>query len=70
MFVNASRCCRELNKNSLSLLNFRKEGIAKRCKETSTVLQFLSQQFAYGTPIHCYSQLSDPRSTFLKTKVL
>ena len=42
MFVNASRCCRELNKNSLSLLNFRKEGIAKRCKETITVLQFLS----------------------------
>ena len=42
MFVNASRRCRELNKNSLSLLDFRKEGIAKRCKETITVLQFLS----------------------------
>ena len=42
MFVNASRRCRELNKNSLSLLDFRKEGIAKHCKETITVLQFLS----------------------------
>ena len=42
MGVNASRCCRELNKNSLSLLDFRKEGIAKRCKDTITVLQFLS----------------------------
>ena len=36
-------------------------------KETIKVLQFLSQNFAYGTPMHRYSQLSDRLSTFLKT---
>ena len=34
------------------------------CKETITVLQFLSEHFVYRTPIYRHSQLTDPRSTF------
>ena len=42
VFVNASRRCLKLNENSLSLSEFLRTGIAMRCKETITVLQFLS----------------------------
>ena len=42
MFVNASRCCRELNKNSLSLLNFRKEGIALQRNHYSSAISQLT----------------------------
>ena len=31
-----------------------------RCKETITFLPFLSEHFAYLTPIHRNLQLSDP----------
>ena len=42
VIINASRLCRKLNENSLSLLEFWKRGIAMHYKETITVLQFLS----------------------------
>ena len=51
VFINTSRRSQKLNENSLSLSGFRKE-IAMRCKETITVLRFLSYHFAYRTPIH------------------
>ena len=41
MLINASRHCWKLNKNSLSLSEFEKKGIAMRCQETITA-QFLS----------------------------
>ena len=58
MFLNASCCCWKLNKNRLSLSEFKKRGIVICCKETITVLQFLSKHFAYQTPIHHHSQLT------------
>ena len=41
VFINASRRCRKLIENYLSLSEFKKRRIAMRCKETLTVLQFL-----------------------------
>ena len=37
--LNASRRCQKLNKNPLSLSEFKKRGMAMRCKETITVSQ-------------------------------
>ena len=55
-----------MNKNPLSLSEFKKRGIAMRCKETITVLQFLSEHFAYQTPIHHHSQLTQFKGGQLK----
>ena len=41
VFTNASRRCRKLNENSV-FVGILEKGIAMHCKETITVLQFLS----------------------------
>ena len=41
VFMNASRRCRKLNENSV-FVGILEKGIAMHCKETITVLQFLS----------------------------
>ena len=57
VFINASRRCWKLNKNSLSLSEFEKKGIAMRFEESITA-QFLSQHFAYQTPVHHHRLMS------------
>ena len=48
----------EIEQKFFVFVGILERGIAMRCEETITVLDFLSEHLAYQTPIHRYSQLT------------